>query len=531
MDAEHVLLVRLHLPVGAALGAWRGVAALVEALARTSARAGLVVSGEVLGELEERRPGELATLRGLVADGQVELVGAPLFDALLPLLPERDAVGQLAAHAAWLRRLFGVRPSGCLLEGPWEPTFPRIVVAAGLRWAAVPGTLLWAAGAEALDGVYRTEREGDGIAVLPLADAVRVVRDPDEVVAGGVLPSEVVDLGVDRGSVYLPAHGQPERHLVVHDLANRLHKRMIRVSRLVDRIDPDREGLDPSRLVQARRYLYRAQAPEPYAAPGAHDPAIRERAWRDLLRAEEVALAALDATDRLVVERTDQDCDGVDDVILRTPDSVLVLDPRGAVVTELSVPSLQRNLADVPGRPLLAERFLGAGDTVEALAARPEDARGLWQVVAAERHGADAVRAVLEREALIEAGGARHRVRIQKRFTLRDRTLGFRYELHARGGGTFRARHALELNLALGPDAFLRLEDLRHPLAAPADRGRVEHFRVEGGGLVVEVQLLQPARLWHHPIGGQGVCVLLVHEPAVEAGTQARFDLKVRISG
>ncbi len=563
-----------------------GVAPLLDALEGSGARVGLVLSGEVLGALEAA-PVVRDRLRALVDQGAVELLGTPLYAPVLALLPERDAVGQLLAHAGLLRRLLGVRPRGAVLpHGLWEPILPRVLGAAGLRWVAVPEAHLREAGA-GLDGIHRTEREGHCVALLPIADGaaegrglvVRRLEGPAalaEAASEGptVLPSQAVDLGADLGRVYLPAWGRPwEPHLVRHEVANRLHKKTLRVSLLIERLgrhlerDDRSTRPDPAHLVQARRYLYRAQAAAPYGPPGVHDPAIRERAWRDAVRAEEVALEALEAGERFVVERLDHDCDGVEDVLLRTPDTALVIHPRGAGVTELTVGSLGRNVAAVPTRrpptgapevgsdaaprALLVERFLDPEATLDAVAAgravdRDRGLReGLWQVVAAERHGEDGLRAVLEREGVVEAAGARHRVRVQKRFTLKDRTLGFRSELVARGGGAFRARHALELNLSLGPDLHrqqLRIGDLLHPLSEPGDRGRVEGFLLVSPEVTVEVQLLQPARLWHHPVQtvsgeagawrvwGQGVCVLLVHEPAVEAGSRARFDLKLRVA-
>ena len=58
-----------------------------------------------------------------------------------------------------------------------------------------------------------------------------------------------------------------ERHLVRYEAANRLHKKMLRVSKLVSKLGREVEDKahsatrpDPASLVQAHRYLYRAQA-------------------------------------------------------------------------------------------------------------------------------------------------------------------------------------------------------------------------------------------------------------------------------
>jgi hypothetical protein len=651
---ELVLLLHLNLPSGSTRTecelAWENCfQPIIGALHHTpDARAGLVLAGELIEELQDHHPEAIEWIRGLVERGQVEVLATALYEPILPAIPERDAAGQINVHAGRIRTVFGVRPSGCWLpHGMWEPTFPRMLAAAGMKWAVIPDRHLEAVGEPKgqVNGVYRTEREGDVVALLPLDTRVQEIaaevpvkqvlahlRDRakrgDRLVALGLygsrfglhpksspkkdqswfatllaaickahrsveplLPSHAVALGIDRGRTYLPSLAPPgisvpwERFLVRYESANRLHKKMLRVSQLIGKLDryvrDDTAPLrpDPTLVEQARRYLYRAQSSPAYwhhTHAGLYDTGVRELAWKDVLRGENTALQAMGASDRLIVELADIDCDGANEILLFTAETAMVVNPsQGGAISELSIYSPARNLADtlsrviepyhaelapddplrehavvdsVP-RALFTERFLAPDDTLETVRGGTCKEMGtgfqdrLWEVVSAERHGSDAVRAVLNRDGVITDGRGKHRSRIQKRYTLRRRTLNFRHELTNRGPDLLEVRHALELNLFLGEnaDGQVAVEDVPVPVDQAEDRGVAEIVRVVGSDCSVELHLLQPVRLWHYPIRSihrhmdqwrdetQGVCLMLVQESSLDGGRSSRLDLKLRV--
>ncbi len=377
-------------------------------------RMGLVLAGEIVEEFEQRRPEGIEWLRGLVDKGQVELVGTALHEPVLSAVPERDAIGQIHAHATLVKRVFGVRPTGCWLpHGVWDPCVPRIIAQAGMAYTFVEDRLVASVvpEGESTSGVYRAEREGNVVAVFATDSRVREAAPEASVrqvlghlernakrgnslqvvalqanrfsnkrdqswlatwlhglgqVETGLrtqLPSDAVREGPTRRRIYLTS-GAPrdqqvpwERCLLRYEESNRLHKRMVRVSQLVERLgsmvkDGDAGGYrpDPSQLVQANRYLYRAQAAPVFMHgphPGIYDPRLRQLAWRDLLRAERVAMDAMRIDERVIVETTDVDCDGHDDIVLRTPGVVAVVDRvHSAGLIELSIPAIARNLVD-----------------------------------------------------------------------------------------------------------------------------------------------------------------------------------------
>ncbi len=425
------LILHLHRPPGldrrARLAAWDDCfQPLIGALHHNpDLRVGLVLAGELVEDLKESHGDGIEWIGNLVSRDQVELVGTPMHEPVLGSVPERDGTDQILTHATLIKKIFGIRPSGCWLPlGIWDPSLPRVIAKASMHWCPVEDRFLVDVGAGGRDGVYgawRTEREGYAIGLLPVDTGVRdlagnvPVKDvflhlrrckergqshitlafsaarfglrpgkdsqADQTwlatflagLAGAtgqvrtIRPSDAAAGFPQMGQVYLPtsapAHiGVPwERNLSHYDEANRVHKKMLKVSREVHRLDREvKEGAhsalrpDPTLLVQARRYLYRGQHPAAYwhgEEAGIYDPVLRARTWRDLLRAEKVVSTALRRENRMSVETVDLDCDGIKEVVFRTPHLSAVVDPaRGAAVTELSWYGPDRNLVNTMTR-------------------------------------------------------------------------------------------------------------------------------------------------------------------------------------
>lgn len=372
---------------------------------------GLVLAGELVEDLQERHVEGIEWTRALVERHQVELVGTALHEPVLSAVPERDAIGQIAAHATLLKKVFNVRPTGAWLpHGIWDPSVPRILRQADMAWTLIDDGQVAAMTDGGPGGVWRAEREGYGIALLAADSHLREVGPdtPIKQVLGHVeararrgdglatiaidanrfasrrdqswlatllaglgrmegvrclRPSDAVVTAPSRGRIYLPS-GAPsgqtvpwERCLLRYEEANRLHKRMMRASRLVERLErmvkeggPGGWKPDPSQLVQAHRYLYRSQSALVYTHgphAGIYDAPLRALAWKDVLRAERVATDAMRLDERMSVETTDLDCDGNDDVVLRTPGAIAVIDrAHSGGLIELSIPGMGRNLLD-----------------------------------------------------------------------------------------------------------------------------------------------------------------------------------------
>jgi alpha-amylase len=109
-------------------------------------RLGLHYSGPLLQWLAANHPEALEQIRGLVARGQVEMVGGGYYEPILVTLPDRDRNGQLVRMRDELEALFGERPSGAwLAERVWEPSLAYDLSAAGYEWTVLDDNHLRAA--------------------------------------------------------------------------------------------------------------------------------------------------------------------------------------------------------------------------------------------------------------------------------------------------------------------------------------------------------------------------------------------------
>jgi hypothetical protein len=481
------LLLHLDLPPMCAdadrLGWWeRTGARLLTAVLETDQKVGLALSGSVVDWLHGHRGKPLERLRSAVASGAVELVACPFYEPVLSSIPGSDGTDQILAHVTATRRLIDVRPRGCWLpQRVWDPEVPRLMKRADIDWTVVEdGAVAEHHVQQGIDpwGAWRTERGGHALGLLANdvgASAMRGASAPDELglyLQGrasqgardlcfawsvrrsghdvdadvdwlvGVLrtlePARVVipsQMAADlRGRVYLPSWAPPEvgcpweHRLLRSAAADRLHKRMLRVSRLLTRLskrirrhDPD--APDPDRIVQARRYLHRAQGGCHFELDGVADAALRARAWHDLLRAEGLAEAAAHIDRRLVAESIDLRTAGYEQVMLRTPAGLAVVDPRvGGGLTELCHLPSARNVVDCDDGEGGAERAA----FVERL--EGELPPGPHEVLAVERAADSAVRTVLARDGVL--GG--QPVRVHKAFSLRvEPRLDVVFEVHA----------------------------------------------------------------------------------------------------
>ncbi len=144
---------------------------------------------------------------------------------------------------------------------------------------------------------------------------------------------------------------------------NRLHKRMLRVSLEVLRLrnavrDGTRSGQDvrdlEEALEDATRALYRGQNGAAYVLGtdiGAQDGGIRHIAWSNLVRAEYSVLNALGEAGWMRLEQLDYDCDGRNELIVRTPHLCGIVAPSsGGSLVELDVWSLPGNILNTRAR-------------------------------------------------------------------------------------------------------------------------------------------------------------------------------------
>ena len=146
-------------------------------------------TGPLLDWFEEEEPGFLDRLAKLVVSNQVELLGGGFYEPILSVIPDRDAVGQVALLSQRLHDRLGATPRGLwLAERAWDGGLPRKLAPTGLRYTILDDSHFMHAGldADALTGYYLTEKEGHPLAIFPISKDLRYLipfRAPEELIA------------------------------------------------------------------------------------------------------------------------------------------------------------------------------------------------------------------------------------------------------------------------------------------------------------------------------------------------------------
>jgi hypothetical protein len=133
-------------------------------------------SGCLLEWLQAHRPEYLEMIRGLVQNGQLELLSGGFYEPILSSLSEEDAIGQIRMMNDFLETEFGCQPQGLwLTERIWSPHLPKIIAQAGIHYTIVDDTHFYYAGLEErqMSGYYLTETEGFSLAVFPISKTLR----------------------------------------------------------------------------------------------------------------------------------------------------------------------------------------------------------------------------------------------------------------------------------------------------------------------------------------------------------------------
>jgi alpha-amylase len=142
-------------------------------------------SGQILEWMDLHAPERLEQLVKLVQSERVEILGGLHGGAVLPSLPERDAVGQVQVSLRWWRQRADLRVCGAWLPyHAWDPVAPRILGRLGVKYTVMEVAQL-GTGASG-DGYWLAEREGSILAIFG-ADPILSRMIP------GLSPKKVVD--------------------------------------------------------------------------------------------------------------------------------------------------------------------------------------------------------------------------------------------------------------------------------------------------------------------------------------------------
>ncbi len=146
-------------------------------------------TGVLFQWLEKHDPNVLELLSKMVQRGQIELLTGGFYEPILPMIPDRDKVGQIRKLTTYLREVFGYAPKGMwLAERVWEPHLAKPIAEAGVQYVIVDDKHFKTAGLtdEELFGYYVTEEQGVPLAIFPISEAMRYLvpfKLPEESIA------------------------------------------------------------------------------------------------------------------------------------------------------------------------------------------------------------------------------------------------------------------------------------------------------------------------------------------------------------
>lgn len=133
-------------------------------------------SGTLLEWLLKNHPEFVDRMKGMVQRGQMDLLTGAYYEAMLPVIPEEDRVGQILKLTAAVKNTFGKTPRGMwLAERVWEQQMVASLGKAGVEYVIVDDTHFRHAGLldEQLLGYYVTEEQGQTLSVLPIDKTLR----------------------------------------------------------------------------------------------------------------------------------------------------------------------------------------------------------------------------------------------------------------------------------------------------------------------------------------------------------------------
>ncbi|MEM7477567.1 MAG: alpha-amylase/4-alpha-glucanotransferase domain-containing protein [Planctomycetota bacterium] len=136
----------------------------------------LHTSGPLMQWLEVHHPEYVERLRALVFADRIEILGGPLYEPIMTMLPSRDRVGQIQAYSSYLNRIFQTKVRGMWMpERVWESTLTPAIARAGIDYTVLDDFHFKAAGwnEEELYGSYLTEENGSLLRVYPGSERLR----------------------------------------------------------------------------------------------------------------------------------------------------------------------------------------------------------------------------------------------------------------------------------------------------------------------------------------------------------------------
>ncbi|MCX5715901.1 MAG: DUF1926 domain-containing protein [Candidatus Omnitrophica bacterium] len=414
-----ILIIHCHQPVGNFDGVFeeaynKSYLSFVQVLEKhPKIKAALHYSGCLLDWIKEKRPEFLDILKRLVKKGQVEMVSGGYYEPILPLIPDRDKLGQIKMHSDFIRQHTGFEPKGIwLAERVWEPYLARIFSQAGLKYTLVDDSHFELAGkkADEILGYYLTEEEGHTVAIFPSSKKLRynlpfklasetinylrsqATPDGSRVVTFGddgekfglwpktykwvyeegwlesffkalednsdwinvLWPSEYMEKYAPMGRIYLPCASYPEMLEWSGGYFRNFLVKYPEANWMQKRMFYISDKVADSGSKKPLAALYRAQCNCAYwhgVFGGLYLHHLRAAVYRNLIEADKILAGLEKSKSPLKVNIKDIDKDGTDDVIAENGSLAVCINPReGGSVAEIDYWDKSLNLVNTLAR-------------------------------------------------------------------------------------------------------------------------------------------------------------------------------------
>jgi hypothetical protein len=151
-------------------------------------RFALHASGCLMQWLDQRHPDYVDRLAELAAADRLEIIGGPLEEPILTMLPRRDRIGQICRYTEWIERRLQTRVRGAWIpERVWEQSLTGDLAVAGIDYVILDDFHFRSVGlaSDQLHGYYVTEDEGRLLKVFPGSERLRYTipfADPEETI-------------------------------------------------------------------------------------------------------------------------------------------------------------------------------------------------------------------------------------------------------------------------------------------------------------------------------------------------------------
>jgi len=104
----------------------------------TDLKISLHTSGPLMKWLETTHPDYLNRISQLVEVGRIEIVGGSFYEAILPMIPRRDRVGQISQFSKWLEDRVCSKVNGMWMpERVWESCLTDSIAQAGIGYTVL----------------------------------------------------------------------------------------------------------------------------------------------------------------------------------------------------------------------------------------------------------------------------------------------------------------------------------------------------------------------------------------------------------